>query len=100
MKKDIERQILELSEEVQRLRERVDTISYSLISSDAISKYMILNQNQLLTDMSLLHGALKAITDSIAVVPGTAEAEDNDESLDESSDFGDDEDEEPNTSLN
>lgn len=65
MKNNLEEKVAKLADEIQLLKEKLDTLMYNAVASDALSKYMLLNQNQILSDMSLLNTVLKEITDVI-----------------------------------
>lgn len=65
MKNDLEEKVTKLADEMKLLKEKLDTLMYNTVALDAVSKYMLLNQNQILSDMSLLNTVLKEITDVI-----------------------------------
>ena len=65
MKNNLEEKVTKLADEIQLLKEKLDTLMYNTVALDAVSKYMLLNQNQILSDMSLLNTVLKEITDVI-----------------------------------
>ena len=65
MKNNLEEKVTKLADEIQLLKEKLDTLMYNAVATDALSKYMLLNQNQILSDMSLLNTVLKEITDVI-----------------------------------
>jgi len=65
MKNDLEEKVTKLADEMKLLKEKLDTLMYNAVATDAVSKYMLLNQNQILSDMSLLNTVLKEITDVI-----------------------------------
>ncbi len=65
MKNNLEEKVAKLADEMQLLKEKLDTLMYNAVATDAVSKYMLLNQNQILSDMSLLNTVLKEITDVI-----------------------------------
>lgn len=65
MKNDLEEKVAKLADEMKLLKEKLDTLMYNTVALDAVSKYMLLNQNQILSDMSLLNTVLKEITDVI-----------------------------------
>ena len=65
MKNNLEEKVAKLADEMQLLKEKLDTLMYNAVATDALSKYMLLNQNQILSDMSLLNTVLKEITDVI-----------------------------------
>lgn len=65
MKNNLEEKVAKLADELQLVKEKLDTLMYNTVALDAVSKYMLLNQNQILGDMSLLNKVLKEITDVI-----------------------------------
>lgn len=102
---DLEEKVTKLADEMKVLKEKLDTLMYNTVALDAISKYMLLNQNQILSDMSLLNTVLKEITDVIderisREDASHFEADDPDDGDDQAEDEDYTDDDEPTGALN
>jgi hypothetical protein len=101
MEKSLEEKVSQLTEDFKLMKEKIDVLFYNTVALDSLTKFMLLNQNQLIGDMAMLNDVLKQLTDMLdekAMSSQYEDAEDSDNFDDvEESDSDDDD---PVGSLN
>jgi hypothetical protein len=101
MEKSLEEKVSQLTEDFKSMKEKIDVLFYNTVALDSLTKFMLLNQNQLIGDMAMLNDVLKQLTDMLDEKAMASPHEDSDDADDfddvEESD-GDDDD--PVGSLN
>jgi|LauGreDrversion4_2_1035121.scaffolds.fasta_scaffold1882076_2 hypothetical protein len=101
MEKSLEEKVSQLTEDFKSMKEKIDVLFYNTVALDSLTKFMLLNQNQLIGDMAMLNDVLKQLTDMLDEKAMASQYEDSDDADDfddvEESD-GDDDD--PVGSLN
>lgn len=85
-----------VTKDLATLKEKIDVLFYNTVALDSLTKFMLLNQNQLVGDMASLNDVLTQITQMLE-----ERLQPPNENDDESEYDGDDDDEdEPNGILN
>jgi hypothetical protein len=96
MEKTLEEKVDIVTKDLATLKEKIDVLFYNTVALDSLTKFMLLNQNQLVGDMASLNDVLTQITQMLE-----ERLQPPNENDDESEYDGDDDDEdEPNGILN
>jgi len=100
----LDERVTKLAEEVKNVKDRLDVMMYNVVAMDAMTKFMLLNQNQITGDLATLNTVLREITDIIDERMGSphepSHDSDEDEDYDHDADADTDEDDEPTGALN
>jgi len=100
----LDERVTKLAEEVKNVKDRLDVMMYNMVAMDAMTKFMLLNQNQVTGDLATLNTVLREITDIIDERMGAphepSDNADEEEDYDHDADADADEDDEPTGALN
>jgi len=104
MEKSLEEKVSQLTEDFKSIKEKIDVLFYNTVALDSLTKFMLLNQNQLIGDMAMLNDVLKQLTDMLDEKAMSGQYEDAEEAED-AEDFddmeeGESDDDDPVGSLN
>jgi len=101
MEKSLEEKVSQLTEDFKSMKEKIDVLFYNTVALDSLTKFMLLNQNQLIGDMAMLNDVLKQLTDMLDEKAMSSQYEDAEDSDDfDDLEEGDGDDDDPVGSLN
>jgi len=101
MEKSLEEKVSQLTEDFKSMKEKIDVLFYNTVALDSLTKFMLLNQNQLIGDMAMLNDVLKQLTDMLdeKAMSGQYEEAEDAEDFDDMEE-GESDDDDPVGSLN